>query len=337
MANILAQAQETAIDITDAYSVFMSSESHTFAGDKDSALAGSTSTQIKAYLGNEAMKVQIGTITCPTGMTSSVTGNGTTTATVTFTVTDALTAAGTVSVPVTIVDKGVTINKEFGWAIAFEGADGTSIKITSTEVKYVSSSDGTSAPADTASWSASVPEVAEGDYLWTRTIVNYSDGTQTKSYSATRNGVSVEVASTEITYQKGTSGTTAPTGTWSATVPETSAGEWLWTKTVVTYTDGKQAVSTVPSRNGSDGQDGADAITCNFTSDNGTVFRNSEGETTFTAHVYQGGAELTSAEIAALGTLNWYVDGTKVGTGATYTLGADDFDSKAVVTLQLEA
>ena len=46
------------------------------------------------------------------------------------------------------------------------------------------------------------------------------------------------VKSTTITYQAGSSGTSAPTGTWSSSIPATSASKpFLWTKTVITYTD----------------------------------------------------------------------------------------------------
>lgn len=46
------------------------------------------------------------------------------------------------------------------------------------------------------------------------------------------------IKNTEVTYQAGTSGTTAPTGTWVSSVPKTTvAAPYLWTKTVITYTD----------------------------------------------------------------------------------------------------
>ncbi len=47
------------------------------------------------------------------------------------------------------------------------------------------------------------------------------------------------IKSTAITYQAGASGTTVPTGTWSTTVPATSAAmPYLWQRTILTYTDG---------------------------------------------------------------------------------------------------
>lgn len=52
------------------------------------------------------------------------------------------------------------------------------------------------------------------------------------------------VASTSVEYQASTSGTTVPTGTWSSTPPKTTADKpYLWTRTVITYTDNAQSTS----------------------------------------------------------------------------------------------
>lgn len=60
------------------------------------------------------------------------------------------------------------------------------------------------------------------------TIADISDGTD-----------GTGIASTVVEYQAGSSGTTAPTGTWSTTVPATSASApYLWTRVTYTYTDG---------------------------------------------------------------------------------------------------
>lgn len=47
----------------------------------------------------------------------------------------------------------------------------------------------------------------------------------------------VGIKSTTITYASSTSGTTKPTSGWSSAIPSVSAGNYLWTKTVWTYTD----------------------------------------------------------------------------------------------------
>ena len=57
------------------------------------------------------------------------------------------------------------------------------------------------------------------------------------------NGTSVTVKSTSVTYAVSTSGTTAPASGWSATIPSVPVGQYLWSKTVVTYSDGKSTTT----------------------------------------------------------------------------------------------
>lgn len=139
-----------------------------------------------------------------------------------------------------------------------KGQDGTSIKITSKSVTYQTSTSGTTAP--TGTWSTTVPTVNNGQYLWTKTTVQYSDGNKTEAYSVSykgtngTNGTSVTVSKTEVTYQVSTSGTTAPTGTWSTTMPSCDQGQYLWTKTYVKYSDGKDTTSYSVSYKGVDGE-----------------------------------------------------------------------------------
>ncbi len=83
---------------------------------------------------------------------------------------------------------------------------------------------------------------------------------------------------------------------------------------------------------------GDDAINLSITSSNGLIFKNTDIATTLTAHVYKGGLELTSAQIAALGAVKWYKDGstTAAATGITMTISAGDVSNKASYTAQLE-
>lgn len=136
------------------------------------------------------------------------------------------------------------------------GAAGKGVK--STEIAYQASTSGTTIP--TGTWSASIPTVSAGSFLWTRTIITYTDNSKSTSYSIGKMGntgatgakgdkgatgatgptgaAGKGVKSTAITYQAGSSGTSAPTGTWSTSIPTTSASKpFLWTKTVITYTD----------------------------------------------------------------------------------------------------
>lgn len=331
------------IDLTDGYSVFLTNDNVTFLGTTNSVNGTQTATtKIMALCGSEQVSCTVDTISTPTGI-SAVSDGKTPEPTITITATSALKTSGSFVIPVLIGD--ITINKVFSYAIAFKGSngtDGTSVTVSSTDVTYQVSSSGTTTP--TGTWAASIPTVPAGQYLWTKTVVTYSDGKSTTAYSVSRNGTngsngtSVTVSSTDITYQTSSSGTTTPTGTWVAAPPATSAGQYLWTRTVVTYSDGKSTTSYSISRNGSNGAAGADAITMVITSSNGVIFKNTAIATTLTAHVYKGAAEVTGAALTALGTIKWYKDGgaTAVATGTTFTISAGDVTNKASYTAQLE-
>lgn len=143
------------------------------------------------------------------------------------------------------------------------GSAGRGIK--STEIRYQASANGTATP--TGTWLETIPSVAAGSYLWTRTIVTYTDNTTSTSYSvgkmgsngsAGKDGTSITIKSTSVTYQASSNGTTAPTGTWSSSVPAVDNGQYLWTKTVVTYSDDTSTTAYSVSYKGTDGAAGKD-------------------------------------------------------------------------------
>jgi hypothetical protein len=361
---IKAQAQQTLIDMTDAYSVILTSEAYTFPGTTAAAKAGTCTTQVLAYRGKEQVACSIGTMTCPTGVSAAKDSNATS-PTITVTATTSFTTPGEVQIPVSITGTDIVINKKLSLAIAFTGSQGETGAtgaagkgISSTNVTYQASSSGTTIP--TGTWSTSIPTVAAGQYLWTKTVFTYTDTTTATAYSVGMMGATGAsgskgetgatgatgkgISSTAITYQAGSSGTTAPTGTWSSSIPAVSASQYLWTRTVITYSDSTTSTAysvgmmgeTGPT--GATGQPGADAIVLSITSSNGLIFKNTDISTTLTAHVYQGGVELTSAQISALGTIKWYKDGstTVAATGATLTISSGDVTNKADYIATLE-
>ncbi|MGI6117843.1 MAG: hypothetical protein ACOYBC_05580 [Bilifractor sp.] len=120
---VKASNQVTLVDLTDAYTVIMTNEAHTFIGDTDSvASTQSTTTQFVAYLGDDQVSVEVGDITAPTGLSATSDGK-TPSPTVTITATTALKTGGTIDIPLTI-NGAVTITKKFSYAIAFKGAQG---------------------------------------------------------------------------------------------------------------------------------------------------------------------------------------------------------------------
>lgn len=346
---ILAGAQVSLVDLTDGYSVVLTNENHTFLGDTDSVNGTQTTTcLVQALCGSEQVSCTIEAVTAPTGL-SIVSDGKTPIPTLTITATSALTTSGSVMIPVKIGD--ITISKAFSYSIAFRGSNGTngangsSVSITSTSVTYQISTSGTTTP--TGSWLTTVPAIPDGQFLWAKTIVSYSDGKSTTAFSISRsgsngsngsNGTSVTVTSSTVTYQVSTNGTTVPTGTWLSTVPIVPAGQYLWTKTMVTYSDGKSTISYSVSRNGTNGSNGQDALSMVILSSGGTIFKNTSIATTLTAYVYKGGVEVTGAALTALGTVKWYKDSgtTSVATGIALTIQAGDVLNKASYTAKLE-
>ena len=171
---------------SDGYTVILTNESNTFAGNNTTALAGSTNTTVVSYRGATAIPATVGTITgLPTGMSYSVANNSTNSPVITFTVTTSLTSkSGNINVPLTI--DGRSFTKVFTYSISFsgkdgvDGNDGTSVNITSTAIEYQNSSSGTTPP--TGTWSTTVPSTPQGQFRWCRTTVKYSDGKIVVSY-----------------------------------------------------------------------------------------------------------------------------------------------------------
>ena len=79
------------------------------------------------------------------------------------------------------------------------------------------------------------------------TITDLSDG---------NDGVGIKT--TAITYANSTSGTTAPSTGWTSSVPTLVKGQYLWTKTVWTYTDTSSKTAYSVSYNSKDGTNGTD-------------------------------------------------------------------------------
>ncbi|MFM2692550.1 hypothetical protein [Lactococcus lactis] len=96
------------------------------------------------------------------------------------------------------------------------------------------------------------------DYTWSLIRGNDGkDGADGKDGIAGKDGVGIKT--TVITYAISTSGTTAPTTGWTSSVPSLVKGQYLWTKTVWTYTDNSSETGysvTYISKDGNNGNDG---------------------------------------------------------------------------------
>ena len=144
-----------------------------------------------------------------------------------------------------------------------KGDTGKGVK--STSVAYQVSTSGTTVP--TGTWSGSVPSASAGQYLWTRTIITYTDNTTSTIYSVSRmgangatgtNGKSIGSVVNYYLATASSSGVTAATSGWTTAVQSVSAAKkYLWNYEVVKYTDGTVASTTMPCIIGSYGDRGS--------------------------------------------------------------------------------
>lgn len=127
-----------------------------------------------------------------------------------------------------------------------DGEDGRSV--TSVDVQYYLSTSNTSLTG--GSWSTEAPEWVDGKYMWSKTVVTYSTGNPTESDpvcitgakgkdgEGTKGKDGVGVVSIVEQYYQSTSATALLGGIWSTSVPDWTDGKYVWTRSVITYTEG---------------------------------------------------------------------------------------------------
>lgn len=186
---VKASSQISMVDVTDAYSVLLTSEAYAFTGNTSGAPAGLTcTTQVVAFCGQKSCtSLNVSNISCPTGITATVSNNNTAVPTVTFKTTATITAACEAIIPVSV--DGITINKKFSFAVAKTGSTGakgdkgakgdtgaigpTGVGIKSITEYYAVSTTNTTAPT---SWVTSIPTLtASNKYLWNYETVTYTN------------------------------------------------------------------------------------------------------------------------------------------------------------------
>lgn len=118
-------------------------------------------------------------------------------------------------------------------------------KIETVDVEYYLSTSATSLSG--GSWSTTAPTWANGKYMWMRTKI--TDGAGNVTYSPDENGTCIAgatgatgssgkgIASIVEEYYQSTSSTTLSGGSWSTTPPTWVDGKYIWTRSVITYTD----------------------------------------------------------------------------------------------------
>lgn len=131
------------------------------------------------------------------------------------------------------------------------------------------------------------------------------------------------VKSTSVAYQVSTSGTTVPTGTWSGSVPSASAGQHLWTRTIITYTDDTTSTIYSVGRMGTNGANGTNGKSIGSVVNYYLATASSSGVTTATS-----GWTTAVQSVSAAKKYLWnyevvkYTDGTVASTTAPCIIGS---------------
>lgn len=111
--------------------------------------------------------------------------------------------------------------------------------------------------------SALYPDISEIPDSWMGIYTGLSSTAPT-SYTAYKwykikgdTGAPSQLSSSSVDYQAGSTGTVAPSGTWSSSVPIVPQGSWLWTRTTMNFNTGSPVVMYTASRQGTDGEGAA--------------------------------------------------------------------------------
>lgn len=154
--------------------------------------------------------------------------------------------------------KGISPNNSNYWIIVAQRGVG----ISNTDVLYAISSSNTIAP--TSGWQTTAPAWKDGYYIWSKTKVVYTDGDIvytdavciTGGKGETGNGISSIIEQ----YYLSSSATSLLNGSWSNSRPTWKNGWYIWTRSVINYTNGNSITTEAICVTGEKGETGDDGI-----------------------------------------------------------------------------
>lgn len=154
--------------------------------------------------------------------------------------------------------KGISPNNSNYWIIVAQRGVGVS----NTDVLYAISSSNTTAP--TSGWQTTAPAWKDGYYIWSKTKVVYTDGDIVYTDAAcitggkgeTGNGISSIIEQ----YYLSSSATSLLNGSWSNSRPTWKNGWYIWTRSVINYTNGNSITTEAICVTGEKGETGDDGI-----------------------------------------------------------------------------
>lgn len=141
----------------------------------------------------------------------------------------------------------------------YDGKDG--VGINTVDVEYAKSTSNKTAP--TSGWQTTAPAWEDGKYIWSRTKTVLTDGSTeyTKAVCITggkgaTGSTGVGVKSIVEQYYLSSSPTSQTGGSWSTTRPTWKDGWYIWTRSVITYTNGTSTTTAAICVTGGKGETG---------------------------------------------------------------------------------
>lgn len=112
------------------------------------------------------------------------------------------------------------------------------------------------------SWSTTPPTWENGKYIWTRSVITYTDSASTTTdpicVTGGKGATGIGVKSVSEQYYLSTSYSTTTGGSWSTTVPAWKDGKYIWTRSIITYTDNSYTETNPVCVTGGKGPSGND-------------------------------------------------------------------------------
>lgn len=152
--------------------------------------------------------------------------------------------------------KGISPQNGSYWTIVAQRGVG----ISDTDVLYAISSSNTTAPS--TGWQTTAPAWKDGYYIWSKTKVVYTDGSIVYTDAACITGGKGEtgngISSITEQYYLSSSATSLSGGSWSTTRPTWKNGWYIWTRSVISYTNGNSITTDAICVTGGKGETGDD-------------------------------------------------------------------------------
>lgn len=164
------------------------------------------------------------------------------------------------------------------------------------------------------SWVSQAPEWTANKYMWTKSVTKYVDGTSQESQPTciagatgapgTPGSAGRGVTSIQEQYYLSTSATELAGGTWQNNPPTWQSGKYIWTRSLITYTDNQTSTTDPICTTGAPGKDGTSVNAIDV------LYYLSTSNTTQT-----GGSWVTTAPAWADGKYMWTKTRTTLSSG----------------------